>query len=251
MQPDSKLIAEAKSRWRWFWGGLLCGLACFGVWLGFAIRTAREAARASQCIGYPKQLALALHNYHVVYGCFPPAVVTDANGTPMHSWRALILPFMDREELATQYRYNEPWNSPHNQNLAESSAPFFFRCPSQPSSATSCYTNYVLVTGEGTVFPPGRTTKLEDIEDPLEETLLLVEITGTDIQWSEPRDMDVETMSLRINDPQRPSISSKHPWGPVTAFADGSVRRLTESMKPETIRAFTTMNGGEPPQRVQ
>ena len=38
---------------------------------------------------------LALHNYHQANGCFPPAYIADKNGKPMHSWRVLILPYME------------------------------------------------------------------------------------------------------------------------------------------------------------
>ena len=39
---------------------------------------------------------MAVANYHGTYGCFPPAYIPDARGRPMHSWRVLILPFLER-----------------------------------------------------------------------------------------------------------------------------------------------------------
>src|SRR4051812_23237564 len=67
-----------------------------GAWLWGAIKDAREAARSAQCRGNLAQLHFALHSYHEMYGCFPPAYIADSDGKPMHSWRVLILPFIDQ-----------------------------------------------------------------------------------------------------------------------------------------------------------
>ncbi|MBT6498149.1 MAG: DUF1559 domain-containing protein, partial [Planctomycetaceae bacterium] len=52
-----------------------------------------------RCKNNLKQIMLAMHNYHEDFGSFPPAVVTDDNGHPMHSWRVLILPYLDEAKL--------------------------------------------------------------------------------------------------------------------------------------------------------
>ena len=59
----------------------------------------REPSRRSQCKNNLKQIGLALHNYHEKYQAFPPAYTVDATGKPLHSWRTLILPFVDQQAL--------------------------------------------------------------------------------------------------------------------------------------------------------
>ena len=49
-----------------------------------------------QCTNNLKQIAAALQAYHQANGCFPPAYIADKSGKPMHSWRVLILPYLDR-----------------------------------------------------------------------------------------------------------------------------------------------------------
>jgi len=94
---------------------VLCGaLACLGRLAGEANRQ----ARGSQCSGHLCQISLALHNYHDVFGCFPPAYIADSRGRPMHSWRVLILPFMEQVALYNAYHFEEPWDGPNNRKLA-------------------------------------------------------------------------------------------------------------------------------------
>jgi hypothetical protein len=62
----------------------------------------------------------------------------------------------------------------------------------------------------------------------------------------EPRDLNLAQMSLRLNDPDRPSVSSNDPGGPAVTSGDGSVQRLPESTTPESLRALLTTDGGEP-----
>ena len=59
----------------------------------------QEAGFQLLCRNNMKQIALALHHYHDAFGAFPPAYVPDEDGRPMHSWRVLILPFLEQQAL--------------------------------------------------------------------------------------------------------------------------------------------------------
>lgn len=56
----------------------------------------------------------------------------------------------------------------------------------------------------------------------------------------------MEAMSFKVNDSRALSISSTHPRGPAVLFADGKVFRLSSDIDENTLRAMTTINGGEP-----
>jgi type II secretory pathway pseudopilin PulG len=62
-----------------------------------AIRSAPNAARRSQCNNNLRNIALALQNYAEVYQALPPAYTVDADGRPLHSWRTLILPYIEQK----------------------------------------------------------------------------------------------------------------------------------------------------------
>lgn len=218
-----------------------------GVWLAGKVYEAREAARNSQCRGNYGQLCLALHNYHETYKCLPPAYIADANGKPMHSWRVLLLPFLGGHEIYKQYDFREPWDGPNNRKLGDKMNHHTWQCPSGSNFGENSMTNYVAVVGPQTAFPGGRSITFDDFRDGLENTILLVEITNSNIHWMEPRDLNFDEMSFTINDPQRPSISAPHPNGPAVVFADWiSGYRLDRSLRPETVKALVTIAGGEP-----
>ncbi|HVX64806.1 MAG TPA: DUF1559 domain-containing protein [Pirellulales bacterium] len=222
-------------------------LVCGGVLLALllpAVQTAREAARRSQCTNNLKQIGLALQNYHDVYGAFPPAYLADEDGKPMHSWRVLILPFLEQKPLYDRYRFDEPWDGPNNRLLA-ASMPTVFRCASEQPSPPGV-TSYVGVSGPGAIFDGAKPTAIFSINDGTSNTLMVVEFAGNNIQWLEPRDLDASQLTAVVNAPDGVNISSEHPGGANALFADGHVQLLSSSISSQTLHDLTTINGGEP-----
>lgn len=246
---------------RWYRNvGLLFGLLVLGglcAWFWGAVENAREAARSSHCLGNMCQLRTALFSYHEMEGRFPPAHATDSDGEPLSSWRVLVSQYADQYEFFKAYNLQAAWDDETNYELAQNeSSTFLWACPSGPDfhdprdadydPASPCYTNYVAITGPGTIFPGGDdSVSLDDITDGPENTILLVEIADSEIHWSEPRDLHIDQMSFTINDPAKPSISSPHQLGPGVVFADGYYCRIAKSMPPETLKALMTISGGE------
>ncbi|MFH1269122.1 MAG: DUF1559 domain-containing protein, partial [Planctomycetota bacterium] len=191
-----------------------------------------------------KQIGLAMHNYHDAYKCFPPAYIPDENGQPMHSWRVLILPFLDSSPLCDQYNFDEPWDGPGNRALADL-MPGVYHCPSEPPSGAS-HTGYAMIVGPGTLFDGAEVTRFRDVLDGTSNTILFVEVSGAEIHWMEPRDLDLKAIRLRINNPAGPAIRSRHPGGVNAAFCDGSVHFLSETIDPETLRLLITKADGNP-----
>ena len=225
---------------------LLGVLACGGlfVWIPMAtMPTGREAARRMQCSNNLKQIGLAMHNYHDAFGCFPPAYVPDENGQPMHSWRVLVLPYLEQKPLYDQYNFDEPWDSPQNLALANLVPPVF-QCPSDTLVGPS-ETSYLMIVGPGTVSDGPTATKIQEIADGTSNTILVVEAAGCGVNWLEPRDLDAERLSYLIDDPVDRGIASEHPDGANFLFCDGSVTLVDVAVEPEEVRAMSTISGGE------
>jgi prepilin-type processing-associated H-X9-DG protein len=208
----------------------------------------RRAALQVNCSGRLKQIVVALHNYHDQYGRFPPAIVRDAAGRPMHSWRVLLLPYLEEQTLYERYRMDEPWDGPNNKKLHGIEAPPYVcesaRAGQRAKNITD--TGYVVVVGPRTAFPDDRCTSLSDITDDHDSTILVVEVAGSGIHWMEPRDLHVTQMARQINPPRGQGISSLHAGGANAVMADGSLQFLSDKIPPATLDKLLTIDGGEP-----
>src|SRR4029077_12783364 len=121
-----------------------------------------------------KQIGLALFNYESANGAFPPAYIADASGKPMHSWRVLILPYIDQAPLYDQYKFDEPWDGPNNSRLL-SQMPPVYACPSHANTGAKSNTAYAAVFGEHCIFRGDNPVRIGEIIDGASNTLMIVE----------------------------------------------------------------------------
>lgn len=205
------------------------------------VQGAREAARRTACKNNLRQIGIALYAYHDSYGCFPPAFIADDAGRPMHSWRVLILPFLDQKQLYSQYSFSEPWDGPNNSRLL-SSIPEVYQCPTH-SAGGSTSTAYAGVFGENCIFRGAEPVRIAEVTDALNNTLIVGESTGASIPWSKPQDIDV-AKTPKLGDAA--GFSSDHAGGVQVLSADGSVRFIpNDRFRQETVNALYTRSGGE------
>ena len=226
-------------------------LALFLAFFGRCAQEAREAAKRMQCV--PKQLALALHNYHDQYQSLPPAYTTDAEGNPLHSWRVLVLPYMEQKQLYDEIRLDEPWDSPHNSQFHEK-MPGIYHCPSRPAVETAKgLTPFQMIIGPDTISNGSNCTKFSDITRNPGDTILVVE-TSIPVPWMQPVDLPQSALQNgvvssvpRRGKPVVQGIGSPHYHqksnhifekkiiGANVAMVDGSCEFFTTEMTPEEL----------------
>jgi hypothetical protein len=204
------------------------------------IRFAGEAARRTQCNNNLKQISIGMQNYLDINGTFPPAYVADADGKPMHSWRVLLLEYMELGDLYERYDQGQPWDSEANQQVLHQK-PFVYQCP---STAHSNRTSYVVVRGTQTVFDADKPCHPASITDGLANTILVVEAPHADIPWTEPRDLDFDELTTAITQGAN-SPHSDHPNLFLVLLADGSVRQISNTVSPHDLRCLLTKAGGD------
>jgi prepilin-type processing-associated H-X9-DG protein len=232
---------KPRSRPRFPLVGLLMSVALIAVLIALflpAIRTARPAAFRMQCSNNLKQIGLALLNYESEHKALPPAYTVDASGRPLHSWRTLILPYMDEERLYRTIDLSKPWDDPANAK-ALGNAPHAFRCPATPDPQNK--TTYLASAGPDACLMPGRPRRLEDITDGASNTLMVIEVgVENAVPWMAPVDAG-EDLVLSLG----PNTKLAHRGGVTAGFVDGSVKFLKASISAPTLRALRSVAGHE------
>ena len=217
------------------------------------MRSIWQAAEFGPTSNRLREIGLACHNYDAAEGELP-ANSYAANGTPLLSWRFHLLPHIGEDDLYRQFKLDEPWDSPDNIRLLDR-MPDMYRHPDERGNRRT--THYRGFTQPGAVFerrPPRSMSgailggplvdvktrhSLANFEDPLAETILVVE-TEEAVEWTRPDELDAT--------PGKPfPVLAVHGNPPLVLvlMADGSTRRFKPTL-PETMRrSLTTHSGGE------
>lgn len=213
---------------------------CSGILVGLllpAVQAAREAARRVQCSNNIKQIGLALHNYESMYKALPPAYTVDANGQKLHSWRTLILPFIEQQALYTQIDLDKPWNDPANAHLQANNIPTY-ACPS--TNLPPGMTTYQVVLDPAGIFNGDKSKKFREIADGTSNTIAVVETGAINaVHWMEPSDTDLNGLLANTQG------GTSHAMGFNVLFMDGSVRFIDRNTSPKSIQDMVTAAGGE------
>lgn len=167
-----------------------------------AVQKVREAAYRVWCGSNLRQLAVALHHYHLDFGRFPPGMTS----SPRHAWGSFVLPYLEERSLQACLNFNAPWDDLVNQPFIAKEVKVF-TCPSAPGdrplppsglmTGRSDYSaifnvDYRLVnTGllapwhgaNDGVLMLEYSLALTDISDGASNTLLLVEVAGRPQHW--------------------------------------------------------------------
>ncbi|MCA9101276.1 MAG: DUF1559 domain-containing protein [Planctomycetales bacterium] len=221
---------------------LLVVMAIIGLAIALllpATRQAREPARRSQCSNNLRQIGLALLNYHDTHGALPPAYTEGADGNRLHSWRTLLLPYMEHPELYGRIDLDVPWDDPSHTEFQTLHIPNY-TCPS--TMHDDGQTTYLGVVGPEFAFTGATSHKTSDVSDGPQHTIVVIDaFAGDAAPWMAPRDAD-EPLVLAAGDDSR----TNHPGVILALFLDGHTEILLADQDREQRRAMLTIAGCEP-----
>jgi prepilin-type N-terminal cleavage/methylation domain-containing protein/prepilin-type processing-associated H-X9-DG protein len=116
---------------------LLVVIAIMGVLVGLllpAVQKVREAANRVKCQNNLKQIGLAMHNYHLATGNFPPGNELFWGG----GWAVFLLPYLEQDpmyhrlDLTQPVGTSGPWEAVPNWRNLQNYQVSTYICPSSP-----------------------------------------------------------------------------------------------------------------------
>ncbi|HVX14140.1 MAG TPA: DUF1559 domain-containing protein [Pirellulales bacterium] len=256
---------------------LLVVIAIIGILVALlvpAVQAARESARRSQCIDNLRQIGIALHAYHDTFRTFPSGgwiKSTDPTTANMNiGWSAVILPWLEQEPLFRQLNFNVPYNAAANSQPGYTVLPIYI-CPSEPRTTfwnRAPGDNYDFADADyGGMYGPRALSFPSDVNNPPRGVMIF----NQPISLAQVRDGASQTLQVGeapeainamwisghnifdqccpIN--ARPAtefgeeLTSQHPNGVNTLFADGSGHFLLETINNVVLSALCTRSGGE------
>lgn len=183
-----------------------------------------------------KQMMLAMHNYHVDKNQLPTHAIYDKSGKKLLlSWRVMILPYLEQNNLYKKFKLDEPWDSEHNKALLDI-MPKVYQMPGVNSEQGSTY--YQVVTMPAKV-PEGKTDQFRTVFSLAQGRLSLGQLTVQDgtsnticileanqlVEWTKPADMLWEH-----DDAPLPKFGIRPGDDFNVAFGDGSVRQIKKKI---------------------
>lgn len=157
-------------------------------------RTARESGTQNTCHNNGTLICLALQRYLDAHGRLPPARTLAPDGTPLHSWRTLILPYLDTNEarIFTMIDLTKPWNDPANAVAFATPMPVYTCAAHRDSSGMR--THYQVVVSKSGLFRPDGSASDAEVNEAAGNTILFVHAPRDHgVHWMEPRDLDEAT----------------------------------------------------------
>lgn len=207
----------------------------FGVFSNRLANTGTELS-AREYENAAKTVAWACLTYHDDHRGFPRA---DRDFEGHHaglSWRVHILPYLDELTLYEQFRFDEPWDSPHNSSLIEKMPACFRTSGVQEPGRTALH----VFTGDGTPMGGAIGVSIDQILDDTTKTLMLVS-AGADAAdvWTKPGGLAF--------DPQNPLRSLGKPtdrgWLAVTF--DSASLYLPKDISPDVLSRLIQHRDGQ------
>ena len=183
-----------------------------------------------------KQIGLAFHIHHDSIGNLPNNTYTK-DGKALLSWRVLILPYIEQEQLYKQFKLDEAWDSETNKPLIAKMPKLYAPIRVKAKEGETFYRGFA---GKGALFGPGsgKGLKIANIADGTSNTGMVFE-AGEAAIWTKPDDM-----AFDLKKPL-PKLGGLFNGTSNVVMCDGSVRRLKKDPDETELKKLIGYGDGE------
>ncbi|NLY99800.1 MAG: DUF1559 domain-containing protein [Pirellulaceae bacterium] len=265
---------------------LLVVIAIIGILIALllpAVQAAREAARRVQCLNNACQLILAVQNYNMAHGVYPPGTINSQGPIASesqgyhHNWIAQILPYIEERNTYRHIDFSQGVYDESNAQVRKRWIPTL-RCPSSPHRpGETAAANYAgchhpveapIDADNKGVFFLNAALRYEEIGDGCSQTLFLGEKFVDDndsLGWMSGTRATLRNAGEQINANQTRTdhgqaaeappedkgklyvgpFGSHHPGGANFALGDGSVRFISETIEPQVFQQLADRSDGQ------
>lgn len=194
-------------------------------------RRARGPALRAQGTSNMKQILFALRRYEEVHGTLPPAYTVDGEGNRLHSWRTLILPYLDEQALYEQVDLTRPWDDPVN-DAARQTVVYVYVCPASPEVEE--LTTYLAAIGPDGAFSGSTGKRIAEIRSGAASTVVLIDASADDaVQWMSPEEISIDDLRGYDGDTRVHHVGQF-----VYGMLDGSVHSIYLAEEADQFRAL-------------
>lgn len=173
-------------------------------------------------------------------GNYPPVYTKSPDGKPLLSWRVLLLPYMEQDNLFRMFNQSEPWDSPTNKPLL-AKMPKVYVSSGNYDVNIKYQTTFLAPVAPETVFPPTGAVNKNSVTDGLSGTIILVDADDESaVEWTRPKDLNVTKINPTLG------MGNSHAGGVMVLFGDG-VPKVYPTQAPIMIWGRFTRAGGETP----
>ncbi|MFO0811870.1 MAG: DUF1559 domain-containing protein [Gemmatales bacterium] len=193
-----------------------------------------------------RQLMIAVHNYHNDYNRLPHRAVYSKDGKPLLSWRVMLLPYLEQDQLYKQFKLDEPWDSDHNKKLIARIPPIYQT--GDANLGKEYRTRLLALIGKNAVFSTEKaniTLGNITVANGTSNTLALVEAASDKaVVWTKPDDLEID-----LKNPAQ-GLTNPNQTEFLAAACDASIFRIRANADPRNLATVMQWRGTTDPASI-
>ncbi|MDA0834577.1 MAG: DUF1559 domain-containing protein [Planctomycetota bacterium] len=241
--------------------GMTCGLLGMFmgplVFSGWGARARQEAAIADSRF-HLEDIGYALNRHHAAKGRFPTGGSfikrPDGSEQGMHGWMSELLPYIDKADLYSMIKFDQPYDDPANFAVFSQDVATFFASGGDRTKIGRGFavSHFAGVGGTITdergrsfdlgIFGANSDIRRTQVTDGTSNTLTVGEVGYGYASWGEPENWRQVGKGLNR---EAVGFGNAQDTGAIFLFADGSVKFFSNDTDPKVLEQLSTRNGGD------